>query len=214
MKRPLSLVAAGLLLVAFDFRTDLPDLFPDPLGWGLVAWGMWMLRLHIAAGLAGVAAVLSVSEVALPYRYVCLNPRTYEPTESYPGCTEYQRWDTVSDLRALALGGALLAGGAAIWRLLTALADRAEDQGRQAIARRLRIVQFAVAAGWTVPTLLVVGDSLLGDERYDPVWNGDGLEMLATAGFAVLAWLVFELVRHRDRAFAVVTWRRPPATHR
>ena len=74
--RPLSLITGGLALVVLDFRTESLDLLPDPVGWVLVAVGSRGLSLVSVSWLAGITATLSVSDAALPYRYVGIDPLT------------------------------------------------------------------------------------------------------------------------------------------
>ncbi|HEX6424258.1 MAG TPA: hypothetical protein VFZ79_12310 [Acidimicrobiales bacterium] len=205
VRRPLSFVAAGVALVALDFRTDLPDLLPDPVGWALVAVGAWSLALRPAALLAAVAAVASLAETALPYRYVYINPDTGEVANDaigeVGGFPVDQRWTDVSDGRALAIGAAYAAGGVALWLVLGALRRRASATGDGAAAGRLRLLRAVVPAVWSLPALAVVGMAVAGDDRYDPVWDGN-LELVGLAGVLVLGWLGVRCALDRDQPWA------------
>lgn len=202
-RRPLSLLAAGSALVAFDFRTDLPDLLPDPVGWALVAVGAWALALWPAAILAVVAALLSLSDVALPYRYVYIDPETGEVANDRIGEMYHfpvdQRWTDVSDVRALAIGAAIATGGLALWLVVRALADRAASTD-PAAARRLRVFAVAVPIVWAAPTLALVGAGVAG-EGYDPIWDGQ-LEYIGLAGMLVLGGLAIRFALDRDQPWA------------
>lgn len=208
VRRPLSFVAAGLALVALDFRTDLPDLLPDPVGWALVGMGAWALALRPAALLAAVAGVASVAETALPYRYVRIDPLTGAVLDGDVGeigsAVDYsaeQRWTHVSDARALAIGAAFAAGGAALWLLLRALALRASATGDGLAAGRLRVLRAVVPAAWSLPALTVIGVAIAGDHGYDPVWDGH-LEYAGLAGTLALGWLAVQSALDRDQPWA------------
>ena len=203
--RPLKYVALGLVLVAVDFRTDLPDLLPDPLGWALVAVGAWALSRRPAAVLAGVAAVLSLTEAILPYHYVYLDPATGEVINDDVGealgVPAVQRWDDLSDTRALALAVGVAAGAAALWLLARALGERAAATGDGPAGRRLRILTAAAAGLWALPVLALVAAGVAGD-GYDPVWDGN-LEYAGLAGTVALGWLAARLVLDRDQPWAL-----------
>lgn len=205
VRRPLSFVAAGVALVALDFRTDLPDLLPDPVGWALVAVGAWSLAVRSAALLAAVAAVASLAETALPYRYVYVNPQTGEVAndevgELY-GFPVDQRWPDVSDGRALAIGAAYAAGGLALWLVLRVVGRGASATGDGAAAGRLRALRAVVPAVWSLPALVIIGMAIAGDDRYDPVWDGN-LELVGLAGVLVLGWLGVRCALDRDQPWA------------
>jgi hypothetical protein len=204
--RPLAGIAAGLVLVALDFRTRALDLLPDPLGWALVAVGSAELSLVVPARAAVAAAVASVGDVVLPYRWVRVDPATGEvvdrPAAALLDYPEHLRWDAVSDGRALVLAASVLLGGVAVWTLLDGLAGRADRAGAAAASQRWRVLQVVVPAVWVLPHLAVVLVGVLGSTHYDPVWDG-GLEPLALAGLAAVAWLVVTLVRERDASWAL-----------
>jgi hypothetical protein len=208
VRRPLSFVSAGVALVALDFRTDLPDLLPDPVGWALVAVGAWALALRPAALLAAVAVLLSLSDAALPYRYVYIDPGTGQVVNDRTGELRdfpvAQRWPDVSDARALAIGAAVAAGGLALWLVVRAVAERSARTGNGSAARWLRVFALAVPVVWAAPTLALVGVGVGGDDGYDPVWDGN-LEYAGLAGTLVLAGLAVRLVLDRDQP-----WARPP----
>lgn len=202
MRRPLGFVALGVALVALDFRTALPDLLPDPLGWALVGWGAWRLAQLVVTAFAGVAGVLSLADFELPYTEVCVTMGGREASTPWRGCPTRQRWDTVSDPRALAIAASVFAGGIALWLLLGVLADRAALLSTDRTARRIELLRWVVPGVWTLPTLGIVAAGIVGDGDYNPVWP-ESLELVWLAGFAVLAWLVVELARYRDWTFAV-----------
>src|SRR5215204_525964 len=204
--RPLAGIAAGLVLVTLDFRTRALDLLPDPLGWALLAVGAAELSLVVPARAAVAAAVASLGDVVLPYRWVRIDPLTGEvvdrPSEVSLDYPEHLRWDGLSDQRALVLAAAVLLGGVAVWSLLDGLARRADRAGAAAARRRWRVLQVVVPAVWALPHLVIVLLGVLGSARYDPVWDGQ-LELLSLAGVAAVAWLVVTLVRERDASWAL-----------
>jgi hypothetical protein len=63
--RPLSLIAAGLVLVGLDLRIVHVDVFPDPVGWLLVTMAAIRLSLRAPAVLGLVATLASLADVAL-----------------------------------------------------------------------------------------------------------------------------------------------------
>jgi hypothetical protein len=208
VRRPLSFVAAGLALVSLDFRTDLPDLLPDPVGWALVALGAWALALRPAALVAAVAGVASLAESALPYRYVRVDPLTGGVVDGEVGeigsAVDYsveQRWSHVSDARALVIGAAFAAGGVALWLLIRALGHRASATGDDQAAGRLRVLRAVVPAVWSLPALAVIGVAIAGGDGYDPVWDGS-LEYAGLAGTLALGWLAVQSVLDRDQPWA------------
>ena len=118
--RPLTLVAAGLVVVVVDLRTEYLDLLPDPVGWGLVAVGAWRLAVTPAAWAAGLATLVSAANVNVPYRFVRLDPETGEQVEPVPGqdLPEHLVFDDLTGWRLVTAAVAVAAGGAALWLLL------------------------------------------------------------------------------------------------
>jgi hypothetical protein len=187
--RPLAMAAAGVLLVAIDFRVRAADLVPDPLGWALVAAGAASLSLLAPARWAVAAAVLSLSEFLLAYRSVAVDPGTGIELRSAAEDSAVPRvvlWESVSDVRALVMAAAVAAGGMALVTL----------------ARWARLSGAAAAAVWAVPYVVLALVAVGGSERFDPVWNG-GREYLAFAGVAALVVYAAVLVRLRDETWAV-----------
>jgi hypothetical protein len=207
--RPLTLIAIGLAAVAVDIRTEYFDMLPDALAWGLVALGAWRLSLTGPASAAGAAALLSLPEVSLPYRYV-------EVSVLLPGggfdTSEQLVFDDLTGWRLAAVAAATIAGGVALWLLLGALGARAATGERLGTATQIRWLRWLTLGVWVVPYLVVVAVSALGqDGSFDPVWNG-GLEYLALAGVVAVAALVVMLLRESNRAWAVPGWSDRP-TH-
>jgi hypothetical protein len=211
--RPAAVVAAGVLVAAFEFRLRGVDLLLDPVGWLLVAWGARKLQATKAAASACVAALASVTWAALPYRFVYLHPLTGEVVRNPEGhdldYPTHLRWDRVSGARAAVMAAALVFGGLALWWLLGELAWRARRSRADGSARTLQALRVAVAAAWVAPFVLVVAVQVARDGTFDPVWN-DGLELVALPGLAAVVALAVVLVRGRDAAWAVLAgWGRP-----
>src|SRR5688572_10335695 len=149
---PLGFMAAGLGLVAVDFRTEALDLLPDPLGWTLVAVGAFALRLRWAAWGSVVAALLSVPDTYLEYHYRLIDPRSLKPVdrcpleELAPGelCSERVVFDPVTGWRLAALAAAVTLGVAAVGVLLTGLRRRAKRDADPTAAGRLSQLRAAV----------------------------------------------------------------------
>ena len=212
--RPAFVVAVGVLVAAFEFRVRGVDLLLDPVGWLLVARGAHELGVASAVAAACVAAAAGVTWVALPYRYVYLDPFTGEVARNPQGRElDYPtqlRWDRVSGARAAVMAAALVAGGLALWWLLGELAGRARRSGADRYARTLQVLRVALLAAWVAPFVAVVAVQVARDGTFDPVWN-DGLELVAVPGLAAVAVLAVVLVRGRDRAWAVPTGRDRPS---
>jgi hypothetical protein len=203
--RPLAMAAAGVLLVAIDFRVRAADLVPDPLGWALVAAGAASLSLLAPARWAVAAAVLSLSEFLLAYRSVAVDPGTGIELRSAAEDSAVPRvvlWESVSDVRALVMAAAVAAGGMALVTLATDVSRRAAGSGAVTHARWARLSGAAAAAVWAVPYVVLALVAVGGSERFDPVWNG-AREYLAFAGVAVLVVYAAVLVRLRDETWAV-----------
>jgi hypothetical protein len=214
--RPLTFVAAGLVLIAIDIRTEHLDVLPDALGWGLVAFGAWRLSLTVPAIAAAATALLTLPEVSLPHHFVMVDPETGERITPRPGVElaypEHLVFDDLTGWRLAALAAALVVGGLAMWLLLGALATRAEAWERAGTARQLRWLRWLTLGVWTAPILAVLAvSSASEDGSFDPVWNGS-IELLALAGMAVLGGVAAVLLRETNRAWAVPQWSadRPP----
>jgi hypothetical protein len=199
--RALSLLAAGLVIVALDLRVVAVDVLPDVAGWLLVAAGSWKLALPRPAWLAVGAGVASAADVVAPYRYDNLDPITGEIVElPAPGTKYPQRlvFDHLHDVRLLLAVLAIVAGGLAVWSILGTLRRRADATGDDESARRLALLRWLVPSIWVAPYLALAVFQGAGDDGFDPVWNG-GLELLALAGLAVVAGVVWVLATNSNR---------------
>ncbi|MGH9110903.1 MAG: hypothetical protein ACRDZN_01160, partial [Acidimicrobiales bacterium] len=180
--RPLTHIAAGLVMVVVDLRTEYVDLLPDTVGWALVALGAWHLAMTGPALAAVATALLAVPEVSLPYRYVRVHPETGETIEPQPGVQlDVPRqlvFDDLSGWRVAMVGVATLAAAVTLWWLLGALSTRAGAWQRAVTARRLHLLRWLVLVAWLVPYLVVIAASVRRDGSFDPVWN-DRLELVA-----------------------------------
>jgi hypothetical protein len=120
--------------VILDFRTESLDLLPDPVGWVLVAVGSRGLSLVSASWLAGLTAALSVSDAALPYRYVRIDPLTGDRVA--PGeranvdLPLHLEFDPVSGWPLASMTLAMSAAGVTLWSLLRGLERRAHAHAR------------------------------------------------------------------------------------
>ena len=193
--RAMSLVAVGLALVAVDFRTDAFDVLPDPLGWALVAVGAYRLGMGLVAAGAAVAALLSISEAYLPFRYVRVDPATMEAAPSCVGCPEQLRYIETSQIRAVALALAVVVGSAAVVlmlrRLRTTVGHTRDCPG---LRRHMRILEVLAPVTWALPHVVLVGRAIVTGKNYDPVWNGS-LEGVGLVTSVVLVWTVVTIAR-------------------
>lgn len=200
--RPLSLIAAGLVFVALDFRIVHVDLLPDPVGWFLVALAAhrWAQRTPLL--LAGFATVATLPDVLLTYHYDDLDPLTGEVVVNGGGTGYDQRlaFDRITDVRGLLAVLALAAGGLALFLLLTMLEDRADLLGDRPASSQLWFARVLLVAGWIVPHVGVMAFQWLSGDGLDPVWNG-GLELVAQPGLVVAALLVVGAVINRNRGW-------------
>jgi hypothetical protein len=204
--RPLSLIAGGLALVVLDFRTESLDLLPDPIGWVLVAVACSRLGLVGASWLAVLAGVLSVSDAALPYRYVRFGSVSGEGDGPSLGAgvepSVQHVFDPVSGWRLAGMALAMVVAGVALWLLLRGLERRADGHGEADTVSRLRLGRWLVAAVWVLPYLVAVGRAVVVHSgTFDPVWNG-GAEYVALAGLVVVAYVVVLLAVEADAAWA------------
>lgn len=210
MQRPFPLIAVGVALVALDFRTEVMDFLPDPLGWGLVAAGAVALGIRRPALGAGLAAVLSLADVHLPYRYVLIDPMTAKAVDRCPSdlplgvsCPERLQFDPVTGWRLVVVALALAAGAAAVVGLALALRREAAATGDGHGSQRMGLLALAIGVGWVLPQALAIGWSVgQRDGEYDVVWNGQA-EYGALLGVLALGWLTVELARHSGRRWAI-----------
>jgi hypothetical protein len=203
--RPLAMIVLGLALVVADFRLDALDLVPDLLGWALVAYAAWQLRLVVPALLAAATGVASVAEAWLPFRYVIIDPETGEPSTDFIGETNNMslRYEDVSGWQLAGMTLSMVLAGCTLWLLLSALAARAQAGGRAQAARHLRVARWLVVGLWTVPFVGAVAHSVVAESgRFDPVWNGN-LTWTWLAAVAAFAYAGAVLLQERNLAWAL-----------
>jgi hypothetical protein len=193
----MTLVAAGLVLVAVDFRTRSVDFLPDIVGWVLVAVGVKFAGVTAAARLASAAAVLSVTELALPYHVIRLDPATGAVVPADRPSAEHLphqvRWDDLPILRGALIGAAAVVGAVALACLLLRLADRAAQLGDHGHARMLRTATLAVPMLSAGPIAVLMLVTWADRRRYDPVWDDAAgrFGLLGILSLLVLADLLF-----------------------
>ncbi len=210
MQRPLPLIATGVALVALDLRTPALDFLPDPLGWALIAVGAAFLGIKLAAASASLAALLSLAEIHLPYRYVLVDPTTTRVVDDCPSdlplgmtCPEVLQFDPVSGWRLAGIGLAGAVGCSAVVGLILGLRRRALATGDRQGGQRMGVLATAVALAWSLPQLGAIGWAIVRqDGRYDVVWNGTA-EYASLLGVCTLGWLVVELALHSGRRWAL-----------
>jgi hypothetical protein len=212
--RPLLVIAGGLAIVVVDFRTELVDWLADPVGWIAVAYAARRLALDRVAMVALVPAILSLSDVRLPYHRVRIDPVTGEVVAPANGARrgypERLVFDSVSGWRLAAMALAMAAAGVTVWLLLDALAGRARATRDEGAAGRLRLLQWLVPAAWVVPYLVGVVAAVAGEGgSFDPIWNGRPAMAATLVGLAAVAGLIVVLVRESGERWAV-----PPAMAR
>ena len=195
-------IAIGVLFVGIDFRLNAPDALADPLGWLLIAVGAWFLKARGAALLALIAVPLSTSNAWLGYHLALIDSTTGEEIQSCGSdafCYREVRYDDLGTLRALAVIGALLAGGAALVWIVRILRTEVGDPTKQLrLRQQLAILELAVAVVWVLPVAILATRSVLAGDGYDPIWE-ENLELLGYARFAVMAWLAGVLFVFADR---------------
>lgn len=203
--RPLALAAAGVALIALDFRAESLDLLADPVGWALVAVAASRLALPLACRLAWLTAVLSLADVALPFRYVRINAITGRPmTGPAAGRPVSLRLEfpPVAGWRLAALTASVAAGGAALWVLLGRLGRRADYDHDERATTRLRLARGGVLGAWVGPYLATVAVAAARHHgSYDAVWN-HGLEYLGLVGLAAAGYVVFVLAGSAGASWA------------
>jgi hypothetical protein len=204
--RPLSLIAVGVAIVALDFRVVAVDVLPDVVGWLLVAAGAWRLAVRAPFVLALLAALASGPDVVSPHHYDALDPLTGQVVASPPPGTSYPErlaFDRLHDLRLVLVLVAMAAGGAALWAILGVLRQRAGAKGDTTTAPRLAVLRWSVPLLWVAPYVGVAAVQGLGDDGFDPVWNG-AYEALALVGLAAVAGLVWVFLTSSNRSWAAV----------
>lgn len=189
MMPALTAAAVGLAMVAVDFRTEALDLLPDPAGWLLVAYAAWRLAERSAALIAVAAAVLSLSDLWLDFRYLVLDPATFQVIPrclSVAPCAVRLEYDQIGWERAAVIALASAVGTLAVLRLLRCLTRiDAESAREQAVRRRARQIALLLPVAWTAPFLGVVAADTGADGRYQPFWDG-GLAFLSPVLMLVL----------------------------
>ncbi|MGH9275279.1 MAG: hypothetical protein ACRDZU_11595 [Acidimicrobiales bacterium] len=202
--RPLSLIAAGVTVAAVDFRIVAVDVFPDVVGWLLVAAGAWKLARRVPFGLAVLAALASAADAVTPHHYEAIDPLTGGVVPSPAPGTAYDErlvFDRLHDLRLVLAMVAMAAGGGAVWAILGLLRKRAAAKGDEPSARRLAVLWWGIPVLWVAPYIVVAVAQGLGDDGFDGVWNG-GYELLALVGLAVVAGLVWMFATTSNRGWA------------
>jgi hypothetical protein len=212
--RPLSWIAPGLLLVAIDMRIVAFDMFPDPLGWALIAVGAWQVGRPATVAAIGLAGVASFADVLLPYRWANIDPDTGrivdDLTAIREGDPEVLIFDRLSGLRLLLVLLAYATAALASWMLLRDLTARARAAGRTSTAKQLGLLRGLVPGLWAGPYLLGAFATLISGGSFDPVWNHE-LEYLALLGLVPITWFTVIVALERDRAWALPTESaRPP----
>ena len=195
------MVAFGVLLVAVDFRIVAVDVIPDAAGWLLVAAGAWKLALRGPVGLALVAAAASAADVYAPHHYDAIDPITGKVVpHPAPGTSYHERlvFDRLTDVRLVLALVAVVAGGAALWWVLSTMAARARVLNDGQSASRLDALRWLVVGVWVVPYVVVALVQTVNDGGLDPVWNG-GLELLALLGLVVAAGVAWMLATNSNR---------------
>lgn len=200
--RPLSLIAAGLVLVGLDLRIVHIDVFPDPAGWLLVTLAAARLALRWPVVLGAVATVASLPDVALTYHYDDLDPLTGEVVVNGAGTGYDQRlnFDRITDVRAPLAILALVAGGLALCMVFVTLERRAGLLGDRRAATELVGARLVLLLAWVFPHLALMTLQWVGGDGLDPVWN-KGQELVGMAGVAVVTALVAGAVVNRNRGW-------------
>src|SRR5215471_874958 len=189
--RPLTLVAIGIAVVVLDFRTEAVDYVADPVGWALIAVGAGWLGLTLARNLAWVTAVLSLSDLYLPYRYVHPDAKTGNLVSTSRNASDAQLvYESVHGWQLAGMAAAMALAAVTLWMILGPLARRAAEAGEEAAARRLRLAAAALVLLWAVPFLVTVAAAVVhSGGMYDAVWNDGenylGLVGILAAGYAV-----------------------------
>jgi hypothetical protein len=202
-------MAAGVVLVALDFRIVAADVLPDPVGWLLVAAGAWKLALGLPALLGAAAALGSLPDVLAPHHYEATSPfaqrwfpAIHALSDPVPGLRYEDRleFDRLHGGRLVLAVLAIVAGGLALWSILGTLRERAGALGDRESAGRLALLRWLVPCLWVAPYVGVAIVQGSGDQGFDPVWNG-GLEAPALLGLAVAASVAWALVINSNRAW-------------
>ena len=185
--RPLTLAAVGVALAAVDLRLVAWDVLPDALGWLLIAVAAHRIGMRAPAVLAGLAAVGSAAEVALPYYYQSIDRITGAIIEHPEPGTDYAEelvFEPLTGVRLLGVVGAVALGGVALTLMLLELRRRARTTPDTQSTQRLEVLAWLVPSVWIAPLLLVAAGEAIVDGEADPVWNGS-LELLALPGVLV-----------------------------
>lgn len=205
--RPLSLIAVGLVLVGVDFRIVAVDVLPDAAGWLLVAAGGWRLGQQVPAVLGLVAALASAPDLVTASHREALDPITGRVVPDPPPGTAYDErlvFDRLEDVRLVLAVVAMAAGGWAVWTVLGIVRDRARASGDDASARLLTALWWLVPLVWIAPYLGIAVVQGLGDDGFDPVWNG-AYEIPAVAGLVVVAGVVWAFASTSNRRWAATS---------
>lgn len=171
--RPLTALSAGLVFLVVDFRTLAVDLVPDPVGWALIAFGLYRLAAPRLAALAGVALLCSFAESWLPYHYRKVKTFQAGPDVGEPRVIELEvlEYDAVTGVRILLLAASMVILAIVIIAVVRLLAERARSYPAERSIRRLTILGGVAIATWVVPHLVAIAAALLGDGQLDVVWG-------------------------------------------
>ncbi|HEU5082467.1 MAG TPA: hypothetical protein VFU14_03945 [Acidimicrobiales bacterium] len=183
--RPFHAAAAGVALLALDFRTTSLDLLPDVLGWLLLAYAAHRLRGGRWAAVPLAGAALSTATLVLPYHWIQIDPFTGEHVVVRPGLdlgyAELLEYDRLTGGRLAMAAGATVLGAVVAWLLVGPVARRAHDRGAPGSARRLRLGAVAFVVAWVVPRLIAMSTAAISGDGYDVVWD-DPVSRVALVG--------------------------------
>jgi hypothetical protein len=204
--RPLSWIAAGLLVIAFDMRIVAFDLLPDVIGWALIVVGAWRVARPATVAVLGLAAVTSLCDLVLPSRWAHVDPGNGRIVDDVTairlGYPEVLIFDRLEGGRLALLVLAYAAAAVAIWMLLHDFTARARAAGRDSAAKQLGLLRGLVPGLWIGPYLLGAVATLIAGGSFDPVWNHE-LEYVALLGLLPVTWLAVLAARERDHAWAL-----------
>ena len=202
--RPLSLAAAGIVLVVIDLRLAAGDLVPDAIGWALVAVGAHRLGMRSATAFAGAAAVASLAEVHLPYEweaYDLLSGRVIPNPDPNSAYDERLVFLPLEGPRLALTVGAIALGGVALTMMLRELRRRAATTIDHRGTETLKILSWLVPLGWIGPYVAIAVGWTIDEGAFDPVWN-DQWELVALVGIAVALAVAIVFATNANRRWS------------
>jgi hypothetical protein len=202
--RPLSLAAAGILLVAIDLRLVAGDAAPDAIGWALVAFAAHRLGMRWPTLLAAAAAVASLAEVHLPYEweaYDLLSGRVIPNPDPNSAYDERLVFLPVEGPRLAMMVGALALGGAALTMVLRELRRGAATTTDHRGTKALKILSWMVPLGWIGPYVAIAIGWTINEGAFDPVWN-DHWELVALVGIAIAVAVAIVFATNANRRWS------------